>query len=326
MTASAISTITAEWLLKHEFENFKTKFTVAYGTPEEEAYRFQIFKSTIERVASMNKEHNTNVFGVTKFADLTEEEFRLRYLTGLPKKLDAPVHVPKSLRTDSSFDWRSKNVVTPVKDQGYCGSCWAHSAVETVESAWALAGNTLTEFSVQQVNSCDTDDYGCSGGWPSTAYEYIESAGGLATAASYPYTDSSGTTSACQAFTVAGGQVSGWSYATTECRFGSCSNQDETTLISNLLEEQPISIVVDASKWSYYSGSGVFPTTACSSAHSSLDHAVQLVGVEGYGSSSGYYIVRNSWGTSWGVDGYIYLSIGANPCGIADVATMVTVA
>jgi C1A family cysteine protease len=326
MTASAINSLTADWLWKQEFNNFKTKFSVKYGTPEEEAYRFQIFKSTVERVASMNKEHNTNVFGITKFSDLTEEEFRLRYLTALPKKLDAPVHVPKSLKASSSFDWRDYDVVTPVKDQGYCGSCWAHSVVETVESAWAIAGNALTEFSVQQVNSCDTDDYGCNGGWPSSAFEYIESAGGLATAAAYPYTDSDGTTSACKArFTVAGGQVTGWSYATPECRAGSCSNQNEATLIANLAT-QPISIVVDASKWSYYAGNGFFPTSACSSSLSSLDHAVQLVGYSNYGSSSGYYIVRNSWNTDWGVDGYIYLPIGSNACGIADIATIVTVA
>jgi cysteine peptidase B len=313
--------------LKHEFETFKTKFSVVYGTPEEEAYRFQIFKSTVERVASMNKEHNTEVFGITKFADLTEDEFRLRYLTGKPKRIDAPVHEPKSYTAGTSFDWRSKSVITPVKNQGYCGSCWAHSAVETVESAWAIAGNTLTEFSVQQVNSCDTTDYGCNGGWPSSAFEYIESAGGLATAASYPYTDSAGTTSACKShFTVAGGQVTGWSYATPECKVSACSNQNEATLISNLANHQPISIVVDASKWSYYSGSGVYPTTACSSSLSSLDHAVQLVGYSGYGTTSGYYIVRNSWDTDWGDAGYIYLSIGSNACGIADIATMVTVA
>jgi C1A family cysteine protease len=324
MTASAINSLTSDWLLKNEFENFKTKFSVKYETPEEEAYRFQIFKSTIERVVSMNKEHNTSVFGITKFSDLTEEEFRLRYLTGKPKTVDAPVYEPGPIEA-SSFDWRSHGVVTSVKDQGQCGSCWAHSAVETVESAWAIAGNKLTKFSVQQVNSCDSDDYGCSGGWPSSAFEYIESAGGLATEATYPYSDSDGDTSSCKSkITIAGGQVTGWSYATPQCKAGSCSNQNEQTLIASLAK-QPISIVVDASKWSYYS-SGVYPTSACSSSRSSLDHAVQLVGYTNYGSSSGYYIVRNSWSTDWGVDGYIYLPIGSNACGIADIATIVSVA
>lgn len=327
LTASAMNSLTSDWLLKHEFETFKSKFGISFATPEEEAYRFQVFTATVERVARMNKEHNTKSFGITKFAHLTEDEFRSTYLNALPKHMDAPVRQPlKSAKLATSFDWRSKGVVTDVKNQGYCGSCWAHSAVETVESAWAIAGNTLTEFSVQQVTSCATDDYGCRGGWPNSAFEYIESAGGLATEASYPYTDSTHyyLTSACKSFTVAGGDVTGWSYATTPCSSGSaCTSQDETTLLTNLLV-QPISIVVDASQWSSYT-SGVLPTSSCSSAYDSLDHAVQLVGYSNYGSSSGYYIVRNSWDTDWGVDGYIYLPIGSNACGIADVATMVTV-
>jgi C1A family cysteine protease len=332
MTASAVNSLTADWLLKHEFETFKTKFSVTYGTPEEEAYRFQVFKSTIERVARMNKEHNTDAFGVTRFADLTEDEFRSKYLSTLPSHLDAPVHQPKSTVSVSDLDWRNENVITPVKNQGNCGSCWAHSTVETIESAWAIAKNPLTEFSVQQVTSCSTANYGCRGGWPSVAYEYVESAGGLATAASYPYVDGSHfyyTTPCTNSFTVAGGQVTGWSYATTACTSGSCSNQDETTMINNL-GTQPISIIVDASQWSSYTGGSssntVFPTSSCSSAYNSLDHAVQLVGISGYGTSSGYYIVRNSWDTTWGISGYIYLSIGANACGIADLPTMVTVA
>lgn len=302
LTASAIDSLAANWLLKQQFESFKAKYGISFASTEEEAYRFQVFASTVERVARLNKEHNTNNFGITKFAHLTEDEFRAQYLNTFPQQLEAPVHQPKSAKLASSFDWRSKNVVTDVKNQGYCGSCWAHSAVETVESAWAIAGNTLTEFSVQQVTSCDTKDYGCRGGFPSTAYEYIESAGGLATATDYPYTDATHfylTSSCLSSFTISGGKVTGWSYATTPCSSGSqCKNQDETTMVTNLLE-QPLSIVVDASQWSSYTG-GVFSTSACSSAYNSLDHAVQLVGYTNYGSSSGYYIVRNSWGTDWG--------------------------
>jgi len=327
LTASAMDSLTADWLLKRQFESFKAKYGISFASVEEEAYRFQVFTSTVERVAKLNKEHNTNNFGITKFAHLTEGEFRAQYLGTLPKQVDAPVHQPKSAKLATSFDWRSKDVVTEVKNQGYCGSCWAHSAVETVESAWAIAGNPLTEFSVQQVTSCDTSDYGCRGGFPSSAYEYIESAGGLATAADYPYTDATHffLTSPCSTdFTVSGGDVTGWSYATTPCSSGSkCDSQDETTMITNLLV-QPLSIVVDASQWSSYTG-GVFSTTACSMAYDNLDHAVQLVGYTNYGSSSGYYIVRNSWGTDWGEEGYIYLPIGVNACGIADLVTMVTV-
>jgi C1A family cysteine protease len=327
--SASLSNEAVNWLLRQRFDKFKSDYKKVYGTKEEEGKRFEIFKENFERAVLQNFEHQTDVFGVTKFSDLTQEEFK-GFLNFSPREgdldLSVPVHTPKYHAASSSFDWRSYGAVTPVKNQGYCGSCWAFSATETIESAYYLKGHALTEFSVEQIVQCDTTDYGCSGGWPYNAYKYVESAGGLATAASYPYTSSAGVTGTCKrSFTVAGGDVTSYSYATTPCSAGACRNQDEATLISNLKSTQPVSICVDASSWSSYTG-GVFPTSSCSSAYSKLDHCVQLVGYENYGSSTGYYLVRNSWGDDWGEDGYIYLYIGSNACGIADVTTIVTVA
>jgi C1A family cysteine protease len=329
-SSEVISDEAAEFLFRSQFEQYKKDFNKHYESEDEEEIRFFHFKNSIERVAIKNA-YGGNVFGLTKFSDMCPEEFKAKYLNYKPQvnSDDVKVAVP-SLSATSSFDWRSTGVVTPVKNQGYCGSCWAFSAVETIESAWALAGNTLTTFSEQQVVSCDTTDAGCNGGDTITAYAYIEKAGGLATEANYPYKSSSGVAPACKSsFTISGGQISGYSYATTKCTSVACNNQDEDTLAANLASTQPVSICVDASEWSDYT-SGVYPASSCKSGYDNLDHCVQLVGYYGYTgsastSSSGYWIVRNSWDTDWGVAGYIYLAMGSNTCGVADEATMVKI-
>jgi len=310
--------------------NTKKDFNKQYESAEEEELRFFHFKNSVERVAFKNK-YGANVFGLTKFSDMCPEEFKARFLNYKPEFRNDGAKVAEPLTSaPSSYDWRDYGVVTPVKNQGYCGSCWAFSAVETVESAWALAGNTLTEFSEQQVVSCDTTDGGCNGGNTPTAYAYIESAGGLATETDYPYASSSGTAPSCSSFTVSGGQISGYTWATPQCSTLSCSSQNEDKLAANLASYQPVSICVDASSWSDYTG-GIYTSDLCSSRYFRLDHCVQLVGYSGYtGSAStstdGYWIVRNSWDTDWGEEGYIYLQMGTNTCGVADEATQVTIA
>jgi len=151
----------------------------------------------------------------------------------------------------------------------------------------------------------------------------------MALNSNYPYT--SGTwpysTGSCKSFTVYGGDISSWSYATTPCSSGSCSKQDEDTLISNLYNKQPVSVCLDAAPWNDYTrGVMTNANSGCSSSAYAEDHCVQLTGYNGYGTTSGYYLVRNSWGTDWGYSGYIYLSIGGNTCGIANDATQVTIA
>jgi len=326
-TVSGLSDDAKEFLVRKQFEEFKNKYGKTYPTAEEEAYRLSVFKQSLERVAKKDK----SIFGITKFSDLTPQEFRQGYLTYRPSGVDPSRKVTQpsnKYSTPTSFDWRSYGAVTPVKDQGYCGSCWAFSTTETIESAWYLAGNPLTEFSVAQIVQCDTKDAGCNGGDPPLAYEYVESAGGLATEADYPYPKSMsyGVTGTCSSsFTVSGGDISGYSYATTPCTSRKCDDQDEDTLAANLASEQPASICVDASTWSDYTG-GVMDSSDCSSGYYNLDHCVQLVGYSSYGSRNGYWIVRNSWGTSWGEDGYIYLALGSNTCGVADEATFVQIA
>lgn len=237
---------------------------------------------------------------------------------------------PTKPATAAAFDWRDSNVVTEVKNQMYCGSCWAFSAVETVESQFAIDGGDLTELSPQAVISCDSTDAGCSGGWYYTAWmDYMEPNGGLPTVDTYPYDTATeyGSATDCDSSlgedVVSGTAPSSYAWATEECTSIFCNNQDEDTLKDNLVSYGPISIACDASDWSSYT-SGVLTSDSCSSSSLKLDHAIQVVGYTTGDSALGdYWIVRNSWGTDWGYDGYIYLAMDENTCGIADKAAMV---
>ena len=268
-----------------------------------------------------------SVLGVTKFFDQTPEEFKrshLNYRPVAPINM-APVrntsHLLTGRKPRSIVNWADAGATTPVKDQGYCGSCWAFSAVEQIESAWFLAGNDLTEFSTQQMVSCDTVDAGCNGGDSPSAYEYVEGSGGLTTEAAYPYTSTSGTTGSCESFTPVGGAVKGYEYVSTPCTSRTCTGDED--MLKTGLDGAPASICVNAATWNSYTG-GVMDSATCGkNGYYNLDHCVQLVGYN-VDASTPYWIVRNSWAGDWGEGGMIYLTMGENTCGVADEAMTVT--
>lgn len=240
-----------------------------------------------------------------------------------------------------AVDWRGTVAVTPVKNQGQCGSCWAFSAAETVESQFNLLGASVDdalELSPQQINSCVTACDGCNGGNTGPAYEYIESVIGLSNSFYWPYEQSmteSTATVACDTTklavftgadaTLAGAYatVTGWNYVIPECATGACKNQDMAGLAASVAEG-PVSICVNAGVWNDYTG-GVLTEAACGDySADSLDHCVQLVGYNSTAASP-YWIVRNSWSTTWGMDGYAYLEYPANTCGLGNEATKPTI-
>jgi len=230
----------------------------------------------------------------------------------------------------AALDWSEKGATTPVKDQGSCGSCWAFSATEGVESGLFMATGQLPTLSTQQIISCDDqepDGGGCGGGDLPTAYAWLESAGGLDSGDDYPDTShSSGRTGSCKWSGKKVAQVSDWKYAVKPCaeseqaQGGACADQDEDGLKAALATYGPLSVCVNAGAWDFYS-SGVLKSK-CSGAWSKLDHCVQLVGYDTTASTP-YWKVRNSWGTGWGEKGFILLPMGENACGIADEATFV---
>jgi len=300
------------------------------------ATRLEIFAKAEERIAELNgeREHPDDaLFGWTKYSDWHPEEFGklLGFKRSDADRTTVPYNTAQS--TLKSLDWRSTGMVTPVKDQGDCGSCWAFSAVEGVESAALMAGtaHAKTLLSEQQVVSCDTDDDGCDGGDLPSAWKYVQGAGGLESETTYPYTSgTSGKTKRCKNDKdyVSDTSPKNWTYATKPCNYGGCKKQDENALGTSLTNFGPISICVDAASdnWQNYM-SGVMTPKQCGSSNArSMDHCVQLVGMQitDDESSKNYWIVRNSWNTDWGDKGYIHLEMGDNTCGIANEALYLT--
>jgi len=302
----------AQQLLTQQFNAYKTKYNKVYESSLEESTRFENFKKSIQRSAERNeKSLNGPVFGITKFSDLSVEEFK-QYLGYVPKPHTEERSVfPKSkVEAPGSFDWRDKNRVTPVKDQGQCGSCWAFSVTENIESVYMIknniGGDSMDTLSVQEIVDCDDQDQGCNGGDPPTAYAYVISAGGLETEADYPYTATTGTCNFDQSRVKV--SIDNWKYAT--------KSSDESAMVDALVNWGPLSICVDAETWQDYNG-GIMSASGCGT---SLDHCVQAVGYD-TSSSTPYWTVRNSWGTDWGENGFIRLQYGHNACGCAAEAT-----
>jgi len=222
-----------------------------------------------------------------------------------------------------SIDWVLKGATTAVKDQGRCGSCWAYSATEGIESGLFMTTGVIMDLSEQQVISCDRTDGACQGGDLPTAFAYVSRNGGIDTMQDYQ--DSSETRGAngrCNKKKEKNRvvEITDYEYAVPPCGSGSCEHQKESDLMAALDNFGPISIIVNAQDWNDYE-SGIYQPT-CSGAYGELDHAVQLVGYGTSGSQS-YWKVRNSWGTSWGEDGFIRLKMGENACGLADEAMYV---
>jgi len=297
-----------------DFYNWMADHKKVYNSKSEYDVRFQNWKTSKLRSEQKNKEQiGGATFGLTKFSDLTPEEFKAIYLThtrDVPTNISSDDILHPLFTAPPTFDWRTRKVVTPVKDQGQCGSCWAFSVVENIESVWMIARRltTIKPLSAQQIVSCDTDDSGCGGGDPPTAYEYVIKAGGLETEQSYPYTAKDGRCEFKPANIYA--KITSWKYATDP------NSPNEGTMRDNFASWSPLSICVDAAQWQDYT-SGVFTHKQCGT---NLDHCVQAVGYDSV-TNPPYWIVRNSWGTSWGEQGYIRLEYGHNTCGLTDEAT-----
>jgi len=303
------------------FQDWMTKYGKTYATQAEYEIRLKNFIAYTKKVAMLNAQskalNSTATFAVNKFADLSDEEFSVR----LGMKGYKPQQVPGvpvarvNTKAPGKYDW-STTGITAIKNQEQCGSCWAFSCTESVESTYIIKGKKGVKGQVplapQQIVDCDTNDQGCGGGDLPTCYQYLQSAGGMEPESDYPYTGEDGTCNADKSLEQ--DPITGFQYTIPQ------GSTDEQTMAAFLAANQPMSIIVDASSWSSYSG-GVLTADQCGQ---SLDHAVQAVGYNGL-DTNGYWKVRNSWGSDWGENGFIRLQFGANTCGLTSEVTVPTI-
>jgi len=272
------------------------------------AAKYRTFKANMDFVAAWNGAPGRHTVAINKFSDLTSAEFAATYL-GTRKTFESVSYVPSV--TADTVDWRTKGAVTPIKNQQQCGSCWAFSTTGSVEGAHFLAKGALVSLSEQNLVDCSDaqGNQGCNGGLMTQAMDYIISNKGIDTEASYPYTAQDGT---CK-FSAA--HIGSDLVSYTNVQQGS-----EADLVAKI-NLGPTSVAIDASHSSFQMyKSGIYYEPACSP--TALDHGVLAVGYGATGSSD-YYIVKNSWGTDWGMAGYIDMSRNRNNnCGIATMATL----
>merc|ERR1712046_211754 len=262
----------------------------------------QAFKDAVDFVTEHNAKDSTYKLSYTgPFADKTAAEYK-QMLGYKPKSLYGELpkvgtHDDVTAPAVSSIDWTTKGAVTPVKNQGQCGSCWAFSSTGGVEGRWEVATGSLKSMGEQQLVDCSKQNSGCNGGLMDYAFSFYESTS-IASESSYPYTARDGTCKSSYTTAIPSGGVTGY----TDCS-GSSSLQ-------SALQTGPVSVAVqaDQSAFQYYS-SGIL-SSGCGT---NLDHGVLAAGLD---TSSGYYLVKNSWGSSWGDNGYLKISTSGNVCGI----------
>lgn len=283
-----------------------------YANAGEHAKRFENFKSNVALINLLNRQNSGATFALNKFADMSQEEFAATYLHPMkvPATREARRRMPVNLKADypESLNWVEEGAVNAVKDQGSCGSCYAFSALCNMEGAYFLTHGELPNLAEQQIVDCESDcisqdgyetcDAACDGGLMPNVYTYAIREGMMPTS-SYAYTGTQGT---CKY------SASKAKYAFSDWYF---VDADEDSMVAALNTAGPLSVGVDATYWSYYS-SGIY-SSSCST--TTMNHGVALVGY-GVSSSKKYWIIRNSWGTSWGEDGYLKLLRGSNKCGV----------
>ncbi|KAJ4974678.1 hypothetical protein NE237_007852 [Protea cynaroides] len=297
------------------YEKWRSHHTVSRDLSEKNK-RFNVFKENVKYIHEFNKEDNPYKLKLNKFGDMTNFEFRSTYASSKiehhsmmrgPTRGTGGFMYENFENVPTSIDWRTKGAVAPIKNQGQCGSCWAFSTVVGVEGINQIKTKKLVTLSEQELVDCSTENSGCNGGLMDYGYEFVKSNGGLTTEMNYPYKAQDGSCDSSKQndplVTIDGHQ--------------DVPANNENALLK-AVANQPVSIAIDASgnAFQFYS-EGVF-TGPCGTG---LDHGVAIVGYGATADGTKYWIVRNSWGSDWGEQGYIRMKRGIaakhGTCGLA---------
>nr|ATU82515.1 venom C1A protease 2 [Lethocerus distinctifemur] len=311
-------------LVQEEWTLFKLHHKKEYKNDMEEKFRLKIFMENKKKVLRHNKHYEQGVVSfklkLNHFADLLPHEFvnsmngfnRSLIQTNRRKSIGSTYIHPENVELPQSIDWRTKGAVTPVKDQGHCGSCWAFSTTGSLEGQHFRKTGKLVSLSEQNLIDCSADygNNGCNGGLMDNAFQYVKENGGIDTEKFYPY---EGREDECRYNKDGKGAI--------DTGFVDIPEGNEHKLMAAVATVGPVSVAIDASHESFqFYSEGVYHEPECSSEN--LDHGVLVVGYGETDNGKEYWIVKNSWGTSWGDQGYIRMTRNKhNNCGIATSAS-----